>query len=41
MSVVLNFLKKIDGLNHHRGDKKGRSKKGQKTHNPQEKEGEN
>jgi hypothetical protein len=27
---------KIDGWNHHRKDKKGRSKKGQKTNNPHE-----
>jgi hypothetical protein len=28
--------KKIDGWNHQRGDKKGRPKKGQKTHKPHE-----
>jgi hypothetical protein len=27
---------KINGWNHHKGDKKGRPKKGQKTNNPQE-----
>jgi len=27
---------KKDGQNHHRGDKKKRPKKGQKTHSPQE-----
>jgi hypothetical protein len=26
----------INGQNHHRGDKKGRPKKGQKTHNSQD-----
>jgi hypothetical protein len=27
------FKKKIDGQNHHMGDKKGRSKKGRKSNN--------
>jgi hypothetical protein len=31
-----NPRKKIDGRNNHRGDKKGRPKKGQKTNSPQE-----
>jgi hypothetical protein len=29
-------FKKLDGGNHQRGDKKGRPKKSQKTHAPQE-----
>jgi hypothetical protein len=34
--IKKNPIKKIAGGNHHRGDKKGRAKKGLKTNSPQE-----